>query len=154
MADTHLSDFGDLIDGRSADEGALLPILHDIQHAYGHIPPAAIGALAEALNISKADVHGVVTFYADFTTEPLARHRLQLCVSEACQARGVAQTQHRLEQATGLKIGDQRADGSLSLEPIYCLGLCATGPAALVDGEPRAKLVGERLETLIAEAVR
>jgi formate dehydrogenase subunit gamma len=149
-----ISDLDRIIAARANEEGALLPLLHDIVHAFGHVPAGAVEALAAALNLSRADVHGVVSFYADFRTEPPARRTIQLCVAEACQARGVAAAKDRLEAASGLKLGETRADGSLALEPIYCLGLCASGPAAMVDGAPRAGLSGARLEALISETVR
>lgn len=154
MTEIDDADISDLILRHAPVKGALLPLLHDIQHRLGYVPQAAVPRIAEGLNLSIADVHGVVTFYADFILERPARRRIQLCMAEACQARGVADTCAKLEAASGLKIGETRADLSLSLEPIYCLGLCATGPAALVDGEPQARLNGQRLDALIGEVVR
>ena len=134
--------------------GALLPLLHDVQHALGCVPADAVPRIAAALNLSRAEVHGVVTFYADLRTTPPARRVVKLCLAEACQARGCHATAARLSAATGLAVGESSADNALSLEPIYCLGLCASGPAALVDDAPVARLEGPRLDALIAELSR
>ena len=134
--------------------GALLPLLHDVQHALGCVPADAVPRIAAALNLSRAEVHGVVTFYADLRTTPPARRVVKLCLAEACQARGCHATAARLSAATGLAVGESSADNALSLEPIYCLGLCASGPAALGDDAPVARLEGPRLDALIAELSR
>ncbi|MBL8551678.1 MAG: formate dehydrogenase subunit gamma [Hyphomonadaceae bacterium] len=135
-------------------EGALLPLLHDLMHEFGCVPDAAVPIAAEALNLSRAEVHGVVSFYHDFRREPAGKHLVQLCRAEACQARGGDAAAARCEAALGVAFGETRADGQVTLEPIYCLGLCASGPAALLDGAPVARLKGERLERLLAEAQR
>jgi formate dehydrogenase subunit gamma len=131
--------------------GSLLPILHALQHAFGHVPDEAVPVVASALNISRADVHGVLTFYHDFRRELAGAHVLQLCQAEACQARGgraiAAQAQARL----GVPLGETTDDGAVTLEPIYCLGLCASGPSALVDGKPVARLDAAKLDAMIAE---
>ena len=137
---------------RHADRpGALLPLLHDVQHALGCIPPEVVPPIATALNLSRAEVHGVVTFYADFRTTPPARRVVKLCMAEACQARGCHGTAARLSAALGVAVGETTPDNAVALEPIYCLGLCASGPAALVDDAPVARLEGPRLDALIAE---
>jgi formate dehydrogenase subunit gamma len=135
-------------------EGALLPILHDIQHRAGHVPAAAVPLIAEALNLSRAEVHGVVSFYHDFRPAPAGRTVVKLCQAEACQARGCRELSAHAEAITGLKLGETTRDGALTLEAVYCLGLCASGPSALVDGQPVARLTPESLERLIDEAVR
>lgn len=134
--------------------GALLPLLHDVQHALGCVPADAVPRIAAALNLSRAEVHGVVTFYADFRATPPARRVVKICMAEACQARGCHAAAARLSAATGLAVGETAADNALSLEPIYCLGLCASGPAALVDDVPVARLAGARLDALAAELTR
>ena len=131
--------------------GALLPILHDLQHALGFIPAETVPAIASALNLSRAEVHGVVTFYADFRTEAPARRVIKLCLAEACQARGVNVAADVLSRAMGVEMGEVSADGQIALEPIYCLGLCASGPAALIDDQPVARIEGARLEALARE---
>ena len=146
-----VSPIDDIIARHSQQPGALLPLLHDVQHMLGYIPADVVPLIATALNLSRAEVHGVVTFYADFRTAPPAARVLKLCVAEACQARGMAATQARLSAALGVAMGDTCEGGRLALEPIYCLGLCASGPAALLDDQPRARLEGDRLDALVAE---
>lgn len=109
--------------------GALLPILHEIMDAFGHIPDAAVPVIAEALNLSRAEVHGVVTFYHDFRRAPAERPVIKLCRAEACQARGVDRIAPLLE-----------SDPRILVETVYCLGLCASGPSAMAGGEVFARL--------------
>jgi formate dehydrogenase subunit gamma len=135
-------------------EGALLPLLHELQATFGCVPDAAVPVVAKALNLSRAEVHGAVTFYHDFRRKPAGRRVLKLCGAEACQARGGDAAAARVEAALGVAMGETRADGQVTLELVYCLGLCASGPAALLDGEPVARLSGDRLERLIRAAQR
>jgi len=135
-------------------EGALLPLLRELQETFGYIPRAGAPIVAKALNLSRAEVHGVITFYHDFRTRPAGRRVLKLCRAEACQARGADAAAARIEAALGVSMGQTRADGQVTLEPVYCLGLCASGPAALLDGEPVARLSGSRLDQLIERAQR
>lgn len=128
----------------AGQDGALLPILHDLQAEFGYVPPESYDAIAEALRLSRAEVAGVVGFYHDFRAAPAARHVIKLCRAEACQAMGGAATQARLERALGMKLGETR--GSVTLEAVYCLGLCACGPAAMVGD----RLVGRLDDTAIA----
>jgi formate dehydrogenase subunit gamma len=130
--------------------GALLPVLHDVQGALGHIPDAAVPAIAHGLNLSRAEVHGVITFYHDFRRAPGARHVVRLCRAEACQARGARAIEAAAERRLGVAMGGRRADGQVALEAVYCLGLCATGPNAMVDGVPHSRIDEARLETLAA----
>lgn len=141
-----------LIEGLAGVEGALLPILHALQSEFGWISDEAAALAADVLNLTRAEVHGVLTFYHDFSRAPPARRTLKLCRAEACQARGGRQAEARAEAVLGVAMGGTSADGAVSLRPVFCLGLCATGPAALLDGQPRARLVGERLEALLREA--
>src|ERR1700750_3036395 len=115
-------------------EGPLLPILQALQEEFGYIDEAAEPLIAEALNISRAEVHGVVTFYHDFRRKPAGRHVLKLCRAEACQAAGGDAIAARAGQRVATALGDPSADGSVSLEPVYCLGLCACAPSAILDG--------------------
>lgn len=128
-------------------EGPLLPILHAVQAAFGHVPQAAIPQIAKALNLSKAEVHGVITFYHDFREAPAGRHVLKLCRAEACQAVGADRVAGVIKAALGIDWHETTPDGRVTLEPVFCLGLCACGPAAMVDG----RLVGRCDETLLAE---
>ena len=139
---------------RHADrEGALLPILHAVQEAVGYVPAAAVPEIAEALNLTRAEVHGTISFYHDFRERPAGRRLVKLCQAEACQARGGRAVTAAAEAALGVGLGETSADGAVTLEPVYCLGLCASGPAALVDGRPVARLSEDRLEPLLAEAM-
>jgi len=129
----------------------LLPILHAFVEEFGYIDEAAEALVAEALNISRAEVHGVVTFYHDFRRKPAGRHILKLCRAEACQAAGGDGIAARAEQRLGIALGETAADGSVTLEPVYCLGLCACAPSAILDGRVHGRLDAERLDALIAE---
>jgi formate dehydrogenase subunit gamma len=135
-------------------EGPLLPILHAIQHAFGHVPEAAVPIVAEALNLSRAEVHGVVTFYHDFRSEPAGRHVLKVCRAEACHAAGGDRLAARAEAKLGVLMGGTTADGSVTLEPVYCLGLCAVAPSAMLDDRVAGRLDEKRVDALLAEAQR
>ncbi|KAB2948627.1 MAG: formate dehydrogenase subunit gamma [Rhizobiaceae bacterium] len=132
-------------------EGPLLPILHELQAEFGHVPQEALPVIAEALNLSKAEVHGVVTFYHDFRREPAGRHVIKLCRAEACQSMGGDAVAARLQELLGIGFHETAKDGSVTLDPVYCLGLCACAPAALVDGEPVGRLDEEALQAIAAE---
>jgi formate dehydrogenase subunit gamma len=135
-------------------EGALLPILHALQEAFGCVPEAAAPLIAEALNISRAEAHGVITFYHDFRRAPPGRHVLKLCRAEACQAAGGDALAAQAEQRLGVAIGNTTPDLRVTLEPVYCLGLCATAPSAMLDGRVVGRLDATRLAALLAEAQR
>jgi formate dehydrogenase subunit gamma len=135
-------------------EGPLLPILHAVQHEFGHIPDAAIPRIADRLNISKAEVHGVVSFYHDFRTAPAGRHVVKLCRAEACQATGADALIAHAENRLGIGMHETTRDGSVTLEPVFCLGLCACGPAAMIDGRIFARLDTARLDALLDEVAR
>lgn len=140
-----------IVQAHDGEEGPLLPILHEIQETFGVVSDAAVAYVAGALNLSRAEVHGVVSFYHDFRKVPAGRKVVKLCRAEACQARGGREVQARVEQALGVTIGETTKDGTVTLEPVYCLGLCPIGPSAMVDGKPIARLTGGRLNALIAE---
>ncbi len=135
-------------------EGATLVILHALQEAFGYVPEPAIPMIASALNLTRAEIHGVFTFYHDFRHEPAGRHVLKLCRAEACQAAGGDALAARAEAKLGVAIGNTTADERVTLEPIYCLGLCATAPSAMLDGRLVGRLDEARLDALIAEAQR
>ena len=123
-----------------------------MQAALGHVPEAAVRTLADALNLSRAEVHGVVTFYHDFRDKPAGRHVLKICRAEACQAMGGEALVARAEDRLGVACGGTSADGRVTLEPIYCLGLCATGPSAMLDGEVVGRLTAPKLDALLKGA--
>ncbi|ARP62052.1 formate dehydrogenase subunit gamma [Mesorhizobium sp. WSM1497] len=132
-------------------EGPLLPILHGIQEEFGHVPKDALPLIAEALNISRAEVHGVVSFYHDYRSHPAGRHVLKLCQAESCQSMGSDAIAAKLQQLLGIGFHETTRDGSVTLEPVYCLGLCACSPAAMLDGEVIGRLDDEKLDEIVAE---
>lgn len=133
--------------------GALLPILHAVQGALGHVPPEAIPVLADELNLSRADVHGVVSFYHDFRTEPAGRATVRVCRAEACQAVGARELVSHLRDRYGVSMGETSRDGSLTAEQVFCLGNCALGPAAQVNGRLHGRLDADRLSSIIDKAI-
>jgi formate dehydrogenase subunit gamma len=135
-------------------EGATLVILHALQEAFGYVPEPAIPLVASALNLSRAEVHGVFTFYHDFRHQPAGRHVLKLCRAEACQAAGGDALAARAEAKLGITLGNTTPDDRVTLEPIYCLGLCATAPSAMLDGRLVGRLNEARIDALVAEAQR
>jgi formate dehydrogenase subunit gamma len=133
-------------------EGALLPILHDVQAAFGHVPQEALPVIAEALNISRAEAHGVMSFYHDFREKPAGRTVLKLCRAEACQAMGADALADHARRKLGIDWHETTADGAVTLEPVFCLGLCACGPSGLVGDRLVARLDAPALDRLIEEA--
>ena len=121
-------------------EGPLLPILHDIQSEFGYVPQASLPVIAKGLNLSRAEVHGVVSFYHDYREAPAGRHVIKLCRAEACQSMGGDALAERLLGLLGLDWHETSANGAVTVEPVYCLGLCACAPAAMVDGEVVGRL--------------
>jgi formate dehydrogenase subunit gamma len=144
----------EIIAGHTHLEGATLVILRALQEAFGYVPEPAIPMVASALNLSRAEVHGVFTFYHDFRKQPAGRHVLKLCRAEACQAAGGDAIAARAEAKLGIAIGSTTADDRVTLEPIYCLGLCSTAPSAMLDGRIVGRLDEKRIDALIAEAQR
>lgn len=132
--------------------GALLPILHGIQDDIGYIPPEAVPEIASTLNLSRAEVHGVITFYHYFRQTPPGKHTVQVCQAESCQAMGSAQLTAHAKQALGVDFHGTTADQEFSLEPVYCLGNCACSPAVMIDEEVYGRVTPERLDQLLAEA--
>ena len=135
-------------------EGPLLPILHEVQDEFGYVPQEALPVIADALNLSRAEVHGVVTFYHDYRDHPAGRHVLKLCRAEACQSMGGDALAERIKTLLGIDFHQTTLDGSVTLEPVYCLGLCACAPAAMLDGEVHGRVDGELAAELVAEARR
>jgi len=129
--------------------GALLPLLHALQEAMGYIPAAAVPAIARGLQLSRAEVHGVISFYHDFRSEPAGKHILQICRAEACQAMGSRALENHAKRRLGIDYGDTTADGAISLEPVYCLGNCTCSPSVRLDDEIHARVDPARLDTLL-----
>ena len=134
--------------------GALLPILHALQEEFGYVDEAAVPLLADALNISKAEVHGVISFYHDFRHEPPGRHTLKMCRAEACQSMGCDRVIEHVEKRLGAKLGETTADGSFSLDAVYCLGNCALSPAVMLDGKPYGRFSPQVADFLIDDVRR
>ena len=132
------------------EPGALLPILHAVQKDLGYVPPAGIPIIAEALNLSRAEVHGVVTFYHFFRTSPPGKRTLFICRAEACQSMGSTQLESHAKRKLGVEYHETTADGSLSLEPVYCLGNCACSPAVMVDETVYGRVTPERLDEILS----
>ncbi|MCB1458767.1 MAG: formate dehydrogenase subunit gamma [Nitratireductor sp.] len=146
-----IEDYKAIVRDHSDMEGPLLPILHAFQEAYGVVPQGAYQTIADALNISKAELHGVVSFYHDFRSNPSGRHVLKICRAEACQSVGAnALAQSTLERL-GIDWNGTTSDGNLTVEPVYCLGLCACGPAAMLDGKVAGRLDTTRMNALLGE---
>jgi formate dehydrogenase subunit gamma len=133
-----------IIAAQQSRPGALLPILHDIQDALGFIPPDSVSQIASALNLSRAEVHGVITFYHHFRTTPPAKHTIQICCAEACQSMGAEQLVKHAEQRLA-----GRKQGECTLQPVYCLGLCATSPAVMIGEELHARVTPEKFDRLL-----
>ena len=135
-------------------EGATLPILHALQAEFGHVPQAAVPLVADALNLSRAEIHGCVTFYHDFRRAPAGRHVVKLCRAEACQAVGSDALYEDVKSRFGVEWHGTTPDGAVTIEPVFCLGLCASGPAALIDDMPVARFDADQIEALIHEAAQ
>ena len=132
-------------------EGPLLPILHDVQAEFGCIPAPVIPQIAEALNLTRAEVHGVVSFYHDFREVPAGRHVLKLCRAEACQSVNGERLARQFLDRFGVEWGGTTPDGRLTIEATYCLGLCASGPSAMLDGEVMGRLTPESINDVARE---
>jgi formate dehydrogenase subunit gamma len=130
---------------------ALLEILHDLQHEVGHIPEASLPVLAKALNISRAEVHGVVSFYHEFRRKPAGRHVVKMCRAEACQSMKGNELAEAAQKTLKVKFGETTSDGAITLEAVYCLGLCATSPSLLVDERPMGRMTPQKFEALVKE---
>lgn len=131
--------------------GALLPILHAIQDSQGYIPPESIQMIADALQQTRAEVHGVVTFYHHFRLSPPGKHVVQICRAEACQARGVRALEAHAKHTLGVDYHGTTADREITLEPVYCLGNCACGPSIRVGDQIMGRVDAERFDTLVEE---
>ncbi len=139
----------DIADSLKSMDGALMPILHALQEEFGYIDPAIEPMVADILNLTRAEVHGVVTFYHDFRHAPAGAHRLALCRAEACQSAGGERLAARAEKRLGIASGETTPDGRVTLDAVYCLGLCSVAPSAMVDGRIVARLDEKRLDALL-----
>ena len=142
----------EVIAARRDMPGAMLPILHGIQEAIGFVPADAVPMIADALNVSRAEVHGVISFYHHFRQQPAGLHVMQICRAEACQAVGGEMLARHAEQALGCAFHETTADGKFTLEPVYCLGNCALGPSLMIDDELHGRVTTRRFDELVARA--
>lgn len=139
----------EIVAAHASRRGPLLPILHDINAEFGHVPADAVALLAGELNLSRAEVHGVVTFYRDFRAAPPGARTVRICRAEACQAVGAGALVEHARARTGLSPGETAPDGSLTLDEVFCLGNCALGPAVQVDGRLAGRVTPERLDAIL-----
>jgi formate dehydrogenase subunit gamma len=131
--------------------GPLLPILHAIQERLGHVPAEAVPSVAQALNLTRAEVHGVISFYHDFRDRPPGRHLLKICRAESCQALGADALVAHAKKRLGVGFHETTADGAITLEPVYCLGNCALSPALVVGEDIRGRVTAETFDALVDE---
>jgi formate dehydrogenase subunit gamma len=144
----------DAVAANGREQGSLLPVLHAIQDRLGWVPPAVVPLLAGELNLSRAEVHGVLTFYHWFRQSPPGRHVVYLCRAEACQAVGAAALEAHAKRRLGVDFHGTTADGRFTLEPVYCLGNCASGPSVMVDRELHAQVTPARFDSLVGEGAK
>jgi formate dehydrogenase subunit gamma len=144
-------DFSDILDEYQHEPGPLLLVLHAVQRRLGFVPAEAVPYIADRLNLSRAEVHGVLTFYHHFRSAPPGRHVIQVCRAESCQAMGAEHLAEHAQQRLGIQFHETTADGEFSLEPVYCLGNCACSPAVMIDEELFGRVSPERLDALLDE---
>ncbi len=141
-----------LIEQHRDTPGALMPLLHAVQDSIGHVPESVVPRIAAALNLSRAEVHGVITFYHHFRREPAGRTVVQVCRAEACQSCGADDLLAHAERALGCAPHHTSADGAFTLEPVFCLGLCASSPAIRVGERLHARVTNEKFDRLVGIA--
>jgi formate dehydrogenase subunit gamma len=149
MRDNLEQTVNEIVDGLCLLEGALLPILHAVQNKLGCIPPSSVPILSRRLNLSRAEIHGVISFYHDFRTEPGGTHTVQICRAEACQAMGSRGLEAHAKLALGVGFGGTTDDGRVTLEPVYCLGNCACAPSVRIDDRVYARVDSQRFDQLM-----
>lgn len=139
----------DLVDQHKDLPGALLPLLHAIQSEVGYVPDSAVATIAGGLNLSRAEVHGVISFYHDFKTQPVGRNTVQICRAEACQSMGSRLLEAHAKETLGIDYHETTADGNITLEPVYCLGNCACSPSVRVNDDIVARVDQDRFDELV-----
>jgi formate dehydrogenase subunit gamma len=140
-----------VVDRLKDTPGALLPILHGIQDALGYVPPAAVPLIADGLNLSRAEIHGVISFYHYFRDTKPGRHTIHLCRAEACQSMHQKATESHAKQKLGVEYHGTTANGAFTFEPVYCLGNCACSPAMMVDGELYGRVTPKRFDEIVSK---
>lgn len=139
----------EILNNHKGMEGAMLPILHAIQAEFGYVPQDALPLIAQELALSKAEVHGVMSFYHDFREHPAGKHVVKLCRAESCKSVGADRVAAHAQKAMGIEWHETTADGRITLEPVFCLGLCACGPAAIIDGKLVGRIDEAKIDALI-----
>jgi formate dehydrogenase subunit gamma len=139
----------EILNNHKGMEGAMLPILHAIQAEFGYVPQDALPLIAQELALSKAEVHGVMSFYHDFRENPAGKHVVKLCRAESCKSVGADRVAAHAQKAMGIEWHETTADGRITLEPVFCLGLCACGPAAIIDGKLVGRVDEAKIDALI-----
>lgn len=139
----------ELVDQHKDLPGALLPLLHAIQSEVGYVPDSAVATIAGGLNLSRAEVHGVISFYHDFKTQPVGRNTVQICRAEACQSMGSRLLEAHAKETLGIDYHETTADGNITLEPVYCLGNCACSPSVRVNDDIVARVDQDRFDELV-----
>ncbi|MDT8319550.1 MAG: formate dehydrogenase subunit gamma [Xanthomonadales bacterium] len=139
-----------VVESHRGQVGALLPVLHAVQDCFGHVPKEAVPMIAQAMNLSRAEVHGVMSFYHDFRSEPAGAHILQLCRAEACQSMGARELERHAFERLGIGYGETTANGLFTLLPVYCLGNCACAPSLRINDDIHARVSAARFDELIA----
>lgn len=140
-----------IVAGLKHEPGALLPVLHAIQDALGYVPPDSVPIIADELNLSRAEVHGVITFYHYFRDTPPGKHTIRLCRAESCQSMNSSDLESHVKERLGIGYHETTPDGAISLEPVYCLGNCACSPAIMVDRDIYGRVTPERFDDIVAE---
>lgn len=149
MQDSNTSAVQKAIENNLGRPGALLPILHDIQDSIGFIPSDAVPAIASSLNLSRAEVHGVITFYHHFREEAPGQHIIEVCQAEACQSMNSKALTKHVESSLGVSLGETTSDQKITLLPVYCLGNCACAPSVTIDGEVFGRVTSEKFDKLL-----
>jgi formate dehydrogenase subunit gamma len=151
-ADPVVARVREIAGARATEPGPLIEILHDVQHEFGYLPDGAVTVVADVLNLSIAEVHGVQSFYADFRTSPPADVTVAICRGEACQAVGAEALVEHATSTLGCGLGEQTPDGTVGLEQIFCFGNCALGPTATIGGRMHGRMDAAKLDALVADA--
>ena len=131
--------------------GGLMPLLHAVKHDVGYIPDDSVEQIAKGFNLSRAEVHGVISFYHDFNTSPTGQHCVQICRAEACQSMGSRQIEAHAKKSLGIEYGETTKDGKVTLQPVYCLGNCACSPSIRIDDDIHARVDQSRFDQLMTE---
>ena len=149
----NIADASEIVAARAHEKGAALEIFHALMARFGYVDKAIVPVMAEALNLSRAEIHGTLTFYHDFRDHPPGRRVIKVCKAEACQSRGALAMSDALKRKLGIEWHGTTADGAFTVEPVYCLGICANAPAVLVDDEPFGDVRADTLDDFLAAAV-